>query len=224
MTAVVVLAKEPLPGRVKTRLCPPYDHAAAARLAAAALTDTLDAVDELPATERILAFEGQAARWLRPGWRLVPQVGGGLDRRIAAALRAATGPVILVGMDTPQLAASHLAGLDLDGHDACLGPSTDGGYWAIGLASPELAGPALHGVPMSRDDTGAIQRRRLDALGLRVQMLPELTDADTAATAAAVAAAAPASRFAAVLADVTAQTAAARGTAARGTAALRRTG
>ena len=84
---IVVLAKRPRPGFVKTRLVPPLTHADAAAVAAAALADTLDAVATTPAQRRVLAFDGDPSGWQRPGWTVVPQPAGGLDRRIAAACR-----------------------------------------------------------------------------------------------------------------------------------------
>jgi hypothetical protein len=195
---LIVLAKRPVPGRVKTRLCPPFTQVQAAALADAALRDTLDATDAVAARRRVLTFDGDANGWLRPGWRLVPQCAGGLDRRLASALEQAGTPSVLVGMDTPQLQAHHLDGVDLAGNDACLGLSADGGYWAIGLADHRLAQSALRGVPMSTPHTGTAQLGRLHSLGLRVQLLAELTDVDTAQEARSVAAGAPWTRFAAL--------------------------
>ena len=197
MTTLVVLAKEPVPGRVKTRLNPPFNHHQAAELAAAALADTLAAVAAAPATRRILALAGAPGPWLPPGIEVVSQVDGGLDLRIAAALRTARGPVLLIGMDTPQVRPDLLAARwDAD---AQLGLAEDGGYWAIGLRDPADAARVLPGVPMSTPDTGAAQLARLRAAGLSVRQLPVLRDVDTAADAYAVAALAPHGRFAAVL-------------------------
>lgn len=193
---LVVLAKRPAPGRVKTRLCPPFTPAQAADLAAAALRDTLDTVALAPAEQRVLAFDGDPRGWVPAGWRHVRQPAGPLDRRIAAALVATGGPALLVGMDTPQLTHRQLAAAELDRFDACLGPASDGGYWALGLADARQAPAALHGVPMSTERTAELQLRRLRRLGLRVQVLDELVDVDTAAAAAVVAAQAPGSRFA----------------------------
>jgi len=199
---VVVLAKRPRPGAVKTRLVPPLTHEDAAEVAAAALIDTLAAVDRTPAHRRVLALDGDPAGWERPGWSVVPQAAGGLDRRIAAALAAASGPVLLVGMDTPQLRPAHLLAFDPDRYDAALGPATDGGYWAIGLRDPRRAGAVVPGVPMSQADTGAVQLDRLRAAGLTVQLLPQLTDVDTIDTAEVVAREAPSTRFATTLASL----------------------
>lgn len=192
----VVLAKRPVPGRVKTRLSPPFTATEAADLAGAALRDTLDVVAELPAARRLLAFDGDPDGWLPAGWTHVAQVDGSLDRRIAAALEASEEPTVLVGMDTPQLSALDFAELNLTDFDASLGLATDGGYWALGLARPEIAEFVVHDIPMSRPDTGERQLHRLTQLGLRVQLLPEQTDIDTAESAATVADLVPDSRFA----------------------------
>lgn len=196
---VIVLAKEPRPGFAKTRLTPPLTPRQAARLAAAALEDTLAAVSDVPAVRRVLAFDGDAASWLPAGWDLAVQPQGGLDRRLAAAFGAVAGPAVLVGMDTPQLAPADLTAWDPTRFDACLGPAADGGYWALGLADPRHAAAVLPGVPMSQDDTGAHQLARLQAHGLRVQLLDELTDVDTIASAHEVARLAPHGAFGSAL-------------------------
>lgn len=204
-TALLVIAKEPLPGRVKTRLTPPFTPGQAAALAEAALADTLHAVLRAPAKRRVLVLDGAPGPWLPPGFEVVPQSPGGLDERLAAAFaRHRDGPALLVGMDTPQLTPDLLAPALLPGgwHDceAWFGPAADGGFWTLGLADPGRAPELIRGVPMSTDRTGEVQRRRLTGAGLRVRDLPALRDVDTAADAAEVAAFAPASRFAAALA------------------------
>ncbi|MEM9713460.1 MAG: TIGR04282 family arsenosugar biosynthesis glycosyltransferase [Actinomycetota bacterium] len=194
---LLVLAKEPLPGRVKTRLTSRFSPEDAARLAEASLHDTLDVVAETPAARRVLVLDGRPGPWLPPGMEVVPQVGGGLDLRLAAAFDGVEGPTLLVGMDTPQLTPDLLrSGLDLlaEGADAVLGPATDGGYWAIGMRRPDTA--AFPGVPMSVDETGREQLRRLLALGLDVTLLPELRDVDQPDDVALVAAEVPHGRFA----------------------------
>ncbi|MFI9722718.1 DUF2064 domain-containing protein [Streptomyces sp. NPDC052396] len=200
-TTLLVIAKEPVPGRVKTRLTPPYTPAEAAVLAEAAVADTLWAVRAMPARRRVLVLDGRPGPWLPPGFEIVPQCAGGLDERLAAAFAGCTGPALLVGMDTPQLAPRLLApALGPDGWtrcDAWFGPARDGGFWALGLAEPRPG--LLRGVPMSTAETGAVQRHRLVAAGLRVRDLPALRDVDTAADAAEVASAAPGSRFARAL-------------------------
>ena len=193
-TTLLVIAKQPVPGRVKTRLVPPYTHEQAAILAEAALADTLHTVLMTPARRRVLVLDGEPGPWLPSGFDIVPQCDGPLDERLAAAFAAVRGPALLIGMDTPQVAPSLLT-VDWQGADAVFGPAADGGFWALGLLVPDPA--LLRGVPMSLPGTGAIQRARLLAAGLRVTDLPQLRDVDTAADAAAVASQAPHSRFAA---------------------------
>jgi len=194
--ALLVIAKAPVPGRVKTRLTPPCTPTQAAALAHAALLDTLAAVARARrAARRVLVLDGPPGPWVPAGFAVVPQRGVGLAARLAAAFEDA--PAFLVGMDTPQLTPDLLdAGLAaLEDADAAFGPALDGGYWGIGLRRSDPA--VFRGVPMSARDTGASQRRRLAELGLRTATLPPLRDVDTIDDARAVAAEAPRTRFAA---------------------------
>jgi rSAM/selenodomain-associated transferase 1 len=202
MTTFVVIAKEPVPGRVKTRLTPPYTPGQAALIAESALADTLDAVAAAPAARRVLALAGRPGRWLPPGFEVLPQRGDGLDERLANAFADVHGPTVLIGMDTPQVTPAMLAdaGRRLEDGDAVFGPAADGGFWLLGLRAPDPR--MLLGVPMSRPDTGARQLARLN--GLRVATLETLTDVDTAEDAARVAAQAPGTRFAAAIAQAAA--------------------
>jgi len=191
---VLVIAKQPVPGRVKTRLIGPCSAEQAAELAEQAIHDTLAALADFPCQDKVILLDGELAP--PPGWRVVPQSGNGLDERLVAGFEAVvSGPAVLVGMDTPQLSSEVLA-FDHRGYDACLGLAADGGFWAIGFTDPAQARPCILGVPMSTPETGAEQRRRLDEAGLRVQPLPVLIDVDTAASAEAVARTAPHTRFA----------------------------
>ncbi|MFD8506980.1 DUF2064 domain-containing protein [Streptomyces sp. NPDC059687] len=198
---LLVIAKEPVPGRVKTRLTPPYTPMEAAAIAEAALADTLHTVLKTPARRRVLVLDGAPGPWLPPGFDVLPQGSGGLDERIASAFaHCDRGPALLVGMDTPQLTADLLMGVGRDEYDAWFGPAADGGFWALGFGEPSRAEALVPGVPMSTDHTGAVQRRRLAEAGLNVRDLPVLLDVDTAADAVAVAACCPVgSRFATTL-------------------------
>lgn len=195
---VLVMAKAPVPGRVKTRLCPPCTPGEAAVVAEAALADTLDAVARCGAERRILALDGPVGTWLPPGFEVVPQCDGGLAGRLARAWTRAGGPGVQIGMDTPQVTSAALdqALSTLESSDAALGLATDGGWWAIGLRRPDAA--VFRGVPMSSPHTGQAQHARLAALGLGVAMLPTLTDLDTIEDLAAVVDAGPLTRTAGV--------------------------
>ena len=198
---VLVLAKEPVPGRVKTRLCPPLSPAGAAAVAAAAIEDTLKTVRAVPVARRVLVVDGH---YDAVGFDRQSQCDGPMDVRLAAAFddAAATSelPALLIGMDTPQLTPTLLrAAVDaLLRHDAVLGLAPDGGWWALGLRRPD--GALLRGVATSRDDTGERQRERLLAADLDLLLLPELQDVDTIQDAQAVATLAPSGRFASALA------------------------
>lgn len=198
---ILVLAKQPVAGRVKTRLCPPLTPEGAARVAAAALEDTLDAVRQVAHVRRVLVLEGS---YDAAGFVVQTQRGGPMSDRLGAAFddaatphdAAAALPALLIGMDTPQVTGALLrAALDaLLTTPAVLGLAPDGGWWALGLQQPD--GSLLRGIATSQDDTGAQQLARLHNRGLKVQLLPELRDVDTVSDGLAVAELAPDGRFA----------------------------
>jgi glycosyltransferase A (GT-A) superfamily protein (DUF2064 family) len=213
----MVVAKAPVSGAAKTRLCPPATPEQAAEIAAAALLDTLDAVTATPAVTPVIALSGDLSRAARgdeirrllPGWIVLDQRGSTFTERLVAAhadvaARFPTRPVLQIGMDTPHL---HWSLLDAaarrldDGAQALLGAALDGGWWALGLRDPADAW-ALRGVPTSRPDTGARTRRALREHGLRVEALPAMSDVDTMADAVTVAATVPGGRFAAAVFDL----------------------
>lgn len=202
MTTLVIIAKECIPGRVKTRLHPPLNLEQAATLASASLSDTFRAASALEASRRILLFDGNRFPLGSEPYEVIHQVSGDLDMRLGAIFDECEGPTVLVGMDTPQLEAAMLAPLfakwptDVD---AFLGLAADGGYWTIAMADPD--GSLIRGIPMSRDDTGQRQLDRLTEAGLRVGMLPQLTDVDTIADARLVADLAPHTEFSRTLAS-----------------------
>ena len=82
---VLVLAKAPLAGKVKTRLCPPYTIEEAAAIAEAALADTLEAVARCQADREVIALDGPPGPWLPPGFELLAQRGQRFDARLANA-------------------------------------------------------------------------------------------------------------------------------------------
>jgi rSAM/selenodomain-associated transferase 1 len=203
-TALLVIAKAPLPGRAKTRLCPPCSSEQAAGLAEAALLDTLDIVARTPASRRVLVFEGDPGRWRPPGFDVIAQRGGGLEERLAAAFEDVGQPALLVGMDTPQLTERLLLdGIEAleSGADAVLGPALDGGYWSVGLERARRE--VFDKIPMSVATTLDEQRARIRSLGLRLHEQSALRDVDTMEDARVVARQAPGSRFAAAVAKIT---------------------
>ncbi len=209
---LIVLAKAPVPGRVKTRLIPPFTPQEAATLAEAALIDTLEAGASACFARHTLALDDQRAA---PGalraelparFEVSPQRGQGLDERIAAAFDDAYAelalPIVLIGMDTPQVTpglletvAHPLAAGDAD---AVFGPAEDGGFWLLGLRRPDPE--LILGVPMSADHTGRVQLDRLRDAGLRVRQVRSFSTWTRPRTRNGSHAQAPGSRFAATLA------------------------
>ena len=196
---LLLMAKAPEPGRVKTRLCPPATPEQAATIAEAALRDTIDVLSAMPAARRTIVLSGRYP--VPSGWHAVAQRGDGLTERLVHAYgdtALAGTPSLLVGMDTPQLTTALLttAARRLRGRtDAVLGPAEDGGWWTLGLRDPTHAA-ALRSVRMSTSDTGAHSLAALRDRGLSVALLDRLRDVDTAEDAYAVAARHPYGRFA----------------------------
>ena len=212
-TQVVVITKAPVPGRSKTRLTPPCIPEQAAGIAAAAVGDTLDTVRAAPVAGRVVALDGAPGELDLTGFRVVPQVGGDLGTRLAAAFAGAmadtAAPTLLIGMDTPQVTPDLLVRcaqqLERGGPGtAVLGTAPDGGWWALGLHRADGA-VVLASVPMSREDTAVRTREALEASGLVVSDLPQLTDIDHFPDAVAVAGQCPpGSRTARVVAAIAA--------------------
>jgi hypothetical protein len=193
---ILVVAKAPVAGQVKTRLCPPLDHGQAAELAAAALADTLDAVAGSGADERWIALDGDPGDWLPPGFRIVAQQGATFADRLQHAWTQAGGPTLQIGMDTPQVTPQLLeesCQALLESPGAALGPAHDGGWWALGLLRARAG--LFHGIPMSTPATGAQQAERLRGLGLGPVLLPALADVDEWQHAVTVAHEVPEGRF-----------------------------
>jgi glycosyltransferase A (GT-A) superfamily protein (DUF2064 family) len=204
------MAKAPFPGRVKTRLSPPYSLVEAATIAEAALADTLDAVSGCHADRKFIALDGAPGPWLPRGVEVINQRGCGFDERLANAWadtrRATGGWGVQIGADTPQVTArlldQQLTALAAppsgagSSPPAVLGAAADGGWWLIGLpgTDPNLV---FAGVPMSTSRTGSAQAARLRSLGLGIIAGPVLRDIDTALDLGAVVAEIPESRTAA---------------------------
>ncbi len=211
---VLVVAKAPVAGTVKTRLGRVIGMERAADLAAAALLDTLAACTEAYGVPRChLALEGELAAAHRSeellaatqGWTVHPQRGDSFAERLGNAhhdtAAAAHAPVVQIGMDTPQLTPDSLAeaaALLTGPHDAVLGPAEDGGWWLLGVAGPHLLAH-LGEVPMSTDETCARTREALLLAGAQVSEIEMLRDVDELADARLVADAALGSHFAKAL-------------------------
>ena len=185
---VVMLAKEPKPGLVKTRLQSRFTSAEAAQLAAAAVRDSQRALRASRIPRRILCWDGDPSDFT-DGFEVLTQRIGTLNDRLIGAFsdidRHGSERVLLIGMDTPQI-HSALLDADWEGCDAVLGLSEDGGFWAIGLRTSDAA-RVFAGIEMSTARTGSAQLARLLSLGYSVKLLPPLRDIDEPLDAAYVA-------------------------------------
>ncbi len=207
---VLVMAKAPLAGQVKTRLGASVGADCAAELALAALLDTLAVCESVFAEgRRLVALAGSVTHSVDPpalhraleGWHVVAQEGVAFGDRLVAAHRRAHatlgGPVVQIGMDTPHVTARHLERVvaAVGGGHPVLGRALDGGWWVLASASPDDV-HGLHEVAMSRPDTWARTHECLERAAGTVLPTDELGDVDTALDAAAVASAAPHTAFA----------------------------
>lgn len=203
--AALVIAKAPVPGRVKTRLQPELSPGQAARLAGAALEDTLDVAKEAAWLGVALDLCGLARvpRWI--AGEVFPQSAGSLGARLDAAFTHARTrtdlPLLLLGMDTPQVTAQdiHAVIAGLTHSDFVLGPARDGGFWTLATKGPVPS--VLHAVEMSSPATGAQTKAMLESYG-SVGTGPTLEDVDDADSAARVASLIPTSRFGRIHAQI----------------------
>jgi rSAM/selenodomain-associated transferase 1 len=188
--ALVVFAKRPEPGQVKTRLCPPLTPEQAAAFYACMLEDVLETSVRAAAAldlEAVLAVHPPEAAETLPapaGLRREPQHGADLGERmehaLARELAAGRSPVLLRGSDSPTLGLATLrAALDaLTRADLVICPDRDGGYNLVGLARPA---PGLFSHPMSTGSVLADTLTRARLCGLSHALLPAGFDIDSAA-------------------------------------------
>ncbi|MDE0144726.1 MAG: TIGR04282 family arsenosugar biosynthesis glycosyltransferase [Nitrospira sp.] len=186
---IIIFAKAPVPGEVKTRMCPPLTPDEAASLHGSLVMDAVERTRSLRRFDIFLAcspsmdhpfFQTLAARHRI---RLYDQVGADLGQRMDHALTTAFNRgyahALLVGTDVPNLAARHYerANALLQTTDVVLGPTADGGYYLVGAKHPV---PALFAdIPWSTSEVLAQSRARADRAGLVVGLLDPERDLDT---------------------------------------------
>jgi uncharacterized protein len=189
-TVLIIFAKEPTPGQVKTRLCPPLSPQAAARLYGQFLEDVLEEMAGLPHITVALAYTPDAARpffqnLAPPDLHLVAQAGDDLGERLQQAFAwgfaQGADTVLIRNSDSPDLPGLLVLeaqeALERDRAQVVLGPCPDGGYYLVGLKTPQpqlfqginWSGPAVLA------ETLALAGRR----GLTVHLLPPWLDIDT---------------------------------------------
>lgn len=195
-TALVIFAKAPIPGEVKTRLCPPLTPDEAATLHGSFVLDMLERTKlavaklQLPFHRYLACAPSSGLVFFkimeeRHGVRLLDQVGEDLGQRLhhtcVDLFAKGYKHVILVGTDVPTLPLSvyQEAFAMLSRSDVVLGPALDGGYYLIGLT--KSAEQLFTGVPWSTDQVLAVTQHKAKALGLSVEITTAWRDVDTIA-------------------------------------------
>ena len=185
---VLVFARAPVPGEVKTRLIPALGEARAAALHRKLVLQCLRAArDSRLGPVELWCAPGADDPFFREcgqrfGASLHAQGSGDLGARMQGAFESALARsrrAILVGSDVPALSPRYLRDADralAEGKDAVLGPAEDGGYVLIGLSRVDSR--LFGGIPWGSADVLAETRRRVAALGWRSQELPALWDLD----------------------------------------------
>ncbi len=188
LCAIVVMAKQPEPGKVKTRLCPPLSPGQAADLYEAFFTDTLSLVSGIEKSGLFVAYDPDTARDFftricSPRVACIPQGAGDLgDRLLRISQRMFVRgyrKLIILASDTPHLPRDVISGAiaRLDETDVVLGPCDDGGYYLIGL---RFCAPALFaGIPWSTSRVLDETLQRAHDAGMTWELLSPCYDIDT---------------------------------------------
>lgn len=184
---LLLMAKQPVPGRTKTRLSPPLTEQEAAELYRAFLQDKVAQMRHFSNVRSIIAYTPAEGRGffeqLAPGFALIEQEGETLGQRLVNVFdwAFAEGPtrVLAIDGDTPTLPPAYLQqgfeALEDPDVDVVLGPSADGGYYAIGMKQPH---PILFEVTMSTPHVARDTLARAKEAGLEVHRLPPWWDVD----------------------------------------------
>jgi uncharacterized protein len=190
--ALLIFAKQPVPGKVKTRLSPPLPPEEAAELYSCMLGDVLATAASLPHVKKYLFYDGgeEALEYFRgraPSISCVPQRGKDLGERMAEALldvfslgnRAA----VIIGSDSPDLPRALIKDafdyLEQDDNGVVVGPSEDGGYYLVGMT--RLHRQLFRGISWSSDRVLGETLKMAGGAGITVSLLPIWRDVDTAA-------------------------------------------
>ena len=187
---VVIVAKEPVPGKVKTRLSPSISPTDAAGLYRCFLLDRIREIGAMTGVNRAIAYTPEESRGTFraltvEGFDLFPQRGGDLGERLnnifLDQLAKGYDAVSIIDSDSPdlpnrlireslQLLLAHQA-------EVVFGPCRDGGYYLVGMRKPH---PELfRDIPWSTADVLSVSLERCRRLGLNVQLLAFWNDLDT---------------------------------------------
>ncbi len=181
---LAVFAKQPLPGQVKTRLCPPLSSAEAAAFYEQSLREVLRRVAELSECDLVICYAGERS-WFSdnfPAFHLLGQHGCDLGERMEQGLAdlfaAGYQRAVLIGSDLPDLPLKEirLAFELLQDVDVVYGPARDGGYYLVGEAThcPDL----FRNIPWSTEVVLEESLRKAATVGMFTARLPVYEDLD----------------------------------------------
>ena len=183
--ALLLMVKNPIAGKTKTRLAADVGNERALEIYAALTRHTRAQASALPDVTRYLYYSeyvDSADAWPARDYIKLVQTGAGLGDRMSAAFQRAFDRgherVVIIGSDCPglttQLLRESFAALSHD--DLVMGPATDGGYYLLGLRHPQ---PGLFtDMAWSTDQVAGETLRRAQVKGLRIKELPVLSDVD----------------------------------------------
>ena len=184
---LLVVAKKPSPGQTKTRLCPPLDNEQAAELYKCFLWDTLAIMRSVPDVKSKIVYLPQDAheyfRGLAPDMELIPQrgdsLGERLDNLLTDELVGGADKAVVINSDSPTLPKAYLSQAfdELAIADVVFGPSSDGGYYLVGIKEPQphLLRNVKMSTPNVLQDTLELARNT----NVSISLLPEWYDVDT---------------------------------------------
>ncbi|MEQ9225724.1 MAG: TIGR04282 family arsenosugar biosynthesis glycosyltransferase [Parvibaculum sp.] len=185
---LVIMAKAPLIGRVKTRLARDVGGVEALRFFRTAAASLIRRLGSDPRWRTVIAVSPDRAVYDAGIWpRDIPRIGqggGDLGDRMGRLFRdLPPGPVVIVGADIPGIGAGHIAAAfaALGRHDAVFGPAEDGGYWLVGLKRRPRVHDIFEGVRWSSAETLADTVENVRMRKMSVAMLERLPDIDTGA-------------------------------------------
>ncbi|KAB7739896.1 DUF2064 domain-containing protein [Parvibaculum sedimenti] len=184
---LVVMAKAPRMGRVKTRLAKGIGAVEATRFYRCASLDLLCRVGADPRWQTVLALSPDRSVHENGVWPAhlprIAQGEGDLGQRMGRLMRdLPPGPVVIVGCDIPDIDAHHIACAfeALGQADAVFGPADDGGYWLVGMRRRPRVVEIFEHVRWSSEHALADTLANVEGAGLRVSLLETLSDIDTA--------------------------------------------
>lgn len=188
--ALLIFAKQPVPGQVKTRLVPYLTATEASELFDAMIADTVHVAGQVPETDRMLFYSGddQCGNYFRNSFPELPlfrqegeDLGARMERALETVFRAGYMAAVVIGTDAPHLPPAVVTEafrlLEHGAAEAVFGPAKDGGYYLIGMK--RVHAELFRGVSWGTGDVFRQTMAKAERLGLKSEKLPVWNDIDT---------------------------------------------